>query len=445
VALGARLDTSTFEFFAQKRRCMLRIEVTNEGARAIEAVELDTHLAGQAMLEPARAANLDPGERAVLTVWLVPEVAGFQELKGELRVRDAAGETARFTFDRVLFRVGGGDGPHIPQVSIVHIDQSSARIVDNSRSQFAAPAPIGGLVGNGTWHALPIVRVPSPPPVRASEPPAPVSAPVSFHVTTAVAAYDVDATIAQGDIATVYRGRRRSDAAPVAVKVVDGAGDDDLMQAELRALRILAAEASPQRKHLPVVLDSFRTADGRTGTVFEELDGIDLVALRARLPGGIPEVHLLWLMRRVLSVLGHAHAHGIVHGNVDPAHIVVRPKDHNVWLVDWCWSVVNPAQTGEGFRCRNETYGPPEVALRKAPLPSADIYSLGKCMFFAAGGDPTRRTLPEGIGPRLARLLEYATTESALGRPQDAWRLYAELDRLREQILGPHKFIEFVI
>ena len=259
------------------------------------------------------------------------------------------------------------------------------------------------------------------------------------------AQYQVSSTIAPGDLSTVYGGCRTSDGARVAVKVVDDPADNDSMQAEVRALRLLLSEQTPQKKHLPVVLDHFRTNSGRAGTVFEHLDGYDLTTLRDKLPDGVPARHMIWLMRRCLSVLGLAHSRGVIHGNVDPAHIVVRPKDHNVWLIDWCYSIVNPAKTGESFRCLNEEYSAPEVADKRPPLPSADLYSLGKCMLFAAGGDPATGALPASLDERLQRFIKFLVVPSALGRPQDAWALYAQLDKLREQIYGRFQFEPFVV
>jgi serine/threonine protein kinase len=279
------------------------------------------------------------------------------------------------------------------------------------------------------------------------------SDPVFFAVTTGSGVYTVTETLALGDIATVYGGTRDGDGRAVAIKVVESVADDDLMQAELRTLRLLTGSAPespalpPQQKHLPVVLDTFRTADGRTATIFERIDGIDLIEARARLPDGLPDRHMIWLLRRCLSVLGHAHAHGILHGNIEPAHVLVRAKDHNVWLVDWAWSI-DPRGTGGGFRCAHDVYGPPEAKEKKPPLPGADLYALGKTMIFAAGGDPSAEgsgALPDAMAPELALFLRALVQPSALGRPQDAWALYARLDRLREELYGPHAFVPLLV
>ncbi|MBC7973778.1 MAG: hypothetical protein H7138_02250, partial [Myxococcales bacterium] len=147
-----------------------------------------------------------------------------------------------------------------------------------------------------------------------------------------------------------------------------------------------------------------------------------------------------WVLRRALAALGWAHKNGILHGNVDPAHILVRPHDHMLWLVDWCWAVVNPAKTGQGFGAINEIYSPPEVAARGNPTPASDIYALGKCAIHVVGGDPATKSLPD-MDPKLARFLRYLCVESQAGRPQDAWELYLQIDRIRTQIWGPHTFV----
>jgi hypothetical protein len=464
--LTAFVDVSTIGFFEVGSRCMLRLSLQNDGELAFEAVELHAEVLGDGRIDVVRSQTVFPGQRETIALWLVPKVAGFQELRGVLHAVDLMGDRWFCRFEGILFRVGSGEGP---QISVVNVDQSSARVVDNSKSRFGAAAEQGGVVGEATWQPIvlapisaaqaaelvPVLRelVPAHTPTRdAPKPPAPVRARsraggqhVAFTVKAGEAEYQISSTIAQGDVAMVYGGVRRNDGAKVVVKVADNAGDNDLMQAEVRTLRLLRAEESPQQKHLPVVLDTFNTSDGRCGNVLEQLDGYDLFELRERLPEGVPARHMIWLMRRCLSVLGWAHSRGVLHGNIDPSHVIVRPKDHNVWLVDWCYSIVDPARTGESFRCLNEEYSAPEVGQKKPPLPSADLYSLGKTMIFAAGGDPARCTLPDSMDERLQRFIKFLVVDSPLGRAQDAWTLYAQLDRLREQLYGAHEFVELVV
>ena len=450
--LRLMVDVSTLRFFEVDARCMLRFELNNESDLALARIELHAEILGGERLAPLALTSIFPGKSDVASLWLVPKIAGFSELRGVLHAVDLLGEHSFHRFDGFQFRVGSGR--ETSRVSVVNIDQSSARVVDNSRSSFApSDSSNTGLVADAEWRPLPLRSidatqaadlvpaliniVPPPPPQPQPQP----DAPVHFKIKTERADYEVTSRLAQGELAGLFTGRR-SDGSEVVVKLVDDRMDNDLMQAEVRALAILHAEDSPQRKHLPIVLDQFEVADGRLGTVLDALDGLDLNAVRARLPGGIPQVHLIWILRRCLSVLGWAHSHGVIHGNVDPAHILLRARDHNAWLIDWCYSIIDPARTGQGFRCINEVYSAPEVAERKPPLPSSDLYSLGKCMFFVAGGDPVALTLPDSIDERIARFLRFFVLESPLTRARDAWALYAEVDQLREEVFGPHQFTE---
>lgn len=461
------IDAQTLRHFAVGTRCMIRLKVENAGALVLDPVAICAEVVGGERLPKAHGAAVFPGQSAVLPLWLIPTLPGFFALRGVVQVVDLAGTPSYFGFSAVEFRVGeAGEGT---RVSIVNIDQSAARVVDNSRSQFApVGADRGGLVGEGEFHPVALqplapkeaaARCPElalaavdataggTPGATPAAPLLPIGARVNFTIRTERSEYEATAVLAHGDLATIYDGRRRSDGARVAIKIAEDSQDNDLIQAEVSALNLLRSAPSPQLKHLPVVLDQLHTRDGRQGTVLEYLDGFDLLKVRERLPGGLPVRHLIWLMRRCLSVLGWAHSRGVLHGNLDPAHIVCRAADHNVWVIDWCYAIVNPARTGQGFRCLNEEYSPPEVAARKPPLPAADLYSLGKCMFYVLGGDPRHKTLPPGepIPDPLQRFLQFCVLDSPLSRAQDAWEAYRYLERLREEIWGPHQFIELTI
>ena len=134
----AFVDVSTLSYFEAGSRCMLRMELLNDGVLALEKVEVVAEVRGEGAIAPAQTPALFPGARDVVSLWLVPKVAGFQELRGVVSAVDLMGVRAFFQFEGVLFRVGGGDGP---RVSVVNINQRSARVVDNSRSQSPARAP----------------------------------------------------------------------------------------------------------------------------------------------------------------------------------------------------------------------------------------------------------------------------------------------------------------
>lgn len=249
----------------------------------------------------------------------------------------------------------------------------------------------------------------------------------------------------QGDLCSVYEATadNRGAGKTVILKIARRSEDNDLLYNEARILKILWEEQTTHLKHLPHLLDEFKSDRGKRGNVLEYLDGYDLHAVREKYPDGIPQRHIIWIFRRSLSVVGYAHSRGIIHGNIEPAHILIRPHDHNVFLIDWSYAVHRPAESGEGFRALNEIYSAPEVRERRPPLPAADLYSLGKCMVFLLGGDPATNRLPESVEERIRRFIEFFLIPSAPSRAQDAWEMYGRLDKLREEVFGPHKFVEF--
>jgi hypothetical protein len=431
VELALAIDRTTLKHLAVHERGLVRLRVENRGAAPIPSVALAASLSGDVLPIAATPTALGPGAHAVITIATVPAVAGYHALAGELRVDGRA--VFRFTDVHLLV---GGDGP---AVNVINIDQSSARVVDNSRSTFGADGG-GGLLGEGDWEPIALAVVAEPAVVVA-----PALPRVDFTVRTETAAYRVTETLARGDIATVYGGRVVATGADVALKIADQSSDNDLLQHEARVLGLLLATPNKQAIHFSPPRDQFRTGDGRMGSVFDRIEGLDLNAIRetfqARGEPGLPPRHVVWILRRALAALGWAHQQGILHGNLEPAHVLVRGRDHMVWLVDWCWAVVNPAQTGQGFKAQNEVYSPPEVASRGPPTPASDLYALGKCAIHVLGGDPATKTMPDGIDPRLARFVRYLCVESQGGRGQDAWELYGQLEKLRAQIWGPHEFV----
>jgi serine/threonine protein kinase len=144
-------------------------------------------------------------------------------------------------------------------------------------------------------------------------------------------------------------------------------------------------------------------------------------------------------------VLGFAHSKGIVHCNVEPAHVLVRPRDHNVFLIDWSYAAVDPARTSEGFRTLNEAYSPPEAGERKPPSPASDLFSLGKTMVELLGGNVETNAVPPVVPDRLKRFLDFLLLPSPRMRAQDAWEMYQELSLLRQEVYGPKRFIELIV
>lgn len=115
---------------------------------------------------------------------------------------------------------------------------------------------------------------------------------------------------------------------------------------------------------------------------------------------------------------GYAHGQGILHGNVDPAHIMIRPSDHNVWQIDVL--DLKPASTGQGFRIPNEKYSAPGVAEKKPPQPSSDLFSDARCMAFAPGGNPETAEMPAEVDERIQLFISFFSKGGPMQRFRDA-------------------------
>jgi serine/threonine protein kinase len=269
-----------------------------------------------------------------------------------------------------------------------------------------------------------------------------------FTIKTPKREYRITSTIAQGDIAVVYGGDCLGGddfSGKIAVKLVEDPKDNDLFQNEVRVLRLFQTEPSKQNKHLPFLLDQFKTSDNRLGTILRYIDAYDFYSIREKYPHGVPAEHAVWILARLLSALGYSHSKGVIHGNIEPAHLMASPKDHNLFVIDWCYATINSLQTGDGFKAWNENYSPPEAKERQMPTPAADLYSVGKCIIYLLGGDIKNNSMPYLVDQRFQRFIQFFVRESSLQRAQDAWEMYDKLMELRTEIWGEPKFIELPI
>ena len=264
--------------------------------------------------------------------------------------------------------------------------------------------------------------------------------------TTGKREYWVGEVLADGDISTVYEGMcALSDGAAgeVVIKVVNDVEDNDLALNEIRILEKLHSQSAPQWKHLPLLLDSFMTDEGQQGIVLRKFRGFTLEQVRnhRNYREGVDRKHMVWMLNRTLSAIGYAHALGIVHCNITPDHIMVKPDDHNACILDWGYAASRPGETGDGFKVFTEGFSAPEVKEKKPPIPASDIYSIGKCMIYLLGGDVQTNEMPDSVELRVQSFLQWMAHESPLQRPQDAWELHPQLIQMIEELWGKRRFL----
>lgn len=129
--------------------------------------------------------------------------------------------------------------------------------------------------------------------------------------------------------------------------------------------RRLATLVGTRHEHVAEVLDVVDLGE-RCAVVSERVDGPTLAVLRvARPPLALPEV--VSLLGPLTDALVHLHRHGVTHGDVSPANVVLAASDRPV-LVDLAGEVAFEAGT-PGFRAPERLTGSPAS-------PSADVWSL---------------------------------------------------------------------
>lgn len=238
--------------------------------------------------------------------------------------------------------------------------------------------------------------------------------------------------IAKGDIADLYRAESDLILTAGVLKIARSARDNDLIKTEFEALKPLRGE--PDKRHhfanyLPPILDNF-TASGRAANVLGVADGFITLSEIQKLVR-LDFRHVVWMMNRALSVLGYVHRAGFVHGAINSDHLMYKADDHNLCLVDWCYSVFVPK--GNPIKAivkEHRADYPPEVLRKRVPGPGTDLYMLAKAL--SVGVDIPKRFRP---------LFDLCMLASPSSRPADAWAFQDKWKAVAEQEYGPPQFV----
>lgn len=250
--------------------------------------------------------------------------------------------------------------------------------------------------------------------------------------------YRIDEAIGAGDLANLYAGVDET-GKRVIVKVSRLAAVNDLLMQEAVVLADLTNGVSPSAdsfgRLFPPMVESFRVKhqrivqhvnvfeDRRAGNAVFSLHDVVL-----NFPGGIDPRHFVWIFKRLLMVLSYAHGRNWVHGAVLPTHVLVRPADHGILLVDWAYAV----QRGQRLRAISPAYKSsyaPEVFTGKASS-ATDLYMAAKCMLYILGD-----VVGHVPGPFLA-VLNACLLPNPYRRSPDALAVYDALEKAAKAVYG---------
>ncbi len=193
--------------------------------------------------------------------------------------------------------------------------------------------------------------------------------------------YELQQLIATGGMGQVWRGRDTMLDRPVAVKVLRSEyADDQTFLARFRAeARHAAALSHP---NIATVLDYGEATAEDTGEdvaflVMELVDGAPLSTLLTE-EGPLDPEAALSVLSQAAAGLAEAHRAGVVHRDVKPGNILVRP-DGSVKLTDFgiACSAGSVPLTGTGQVIGTPQYMSPEQAAGEQVSPASDVYALG--------------------------------------------------------------------
>ena len=155
--------------------------------------------------------------------------------------------------------------------------------------------------------------------------------------------YQVDVAYTVDGIYNAYPCQYRNLGRPCTsiLKVVRRPVDNDLAVHEAQILETLrrgwmARKFSP---YLPRLIEAFAYLRGGLplqALVLEAETGwYSLEEVRAAYPSGVNPKDMAWIWRRLLVVLGYAHARGFLHLAVLPGNIWIQPELHGLQLRSW--------------------------------------------------------------------------------------------------------------
>ncbi|MGC5172644.1 serine/threonine-protein kinase [Micromonospora sp. DT81.3] len=192
--------------------------------------------------------------------------------------------------------------------------------------------------------------------------------------------YRLEQLIGTGGMASVYRATDETLGRTVAIKAFHpgAAGSADVVRRESEK-RLLASLSHPA---LVTLFDAHLSNDDGAYLVMEYVDG---GTLEARIEQGpIAPIDVAALGADLGEALHVAHAAGIVHRDVKPSNVLLRPpliSDHSfrAILADFgiAYLVDTARVTTPGMAMGTAAYIAPEQVRGAEPTPASDIYSLG--------------------------------------------------------------------
>jgi serine/threonine-protein kinase len=196
----------------------------------------------------------------------------------------------------------------------------------------------------------------------------------------------LDSKIGAGGVGEVWRARHQHLEKTVAIKVIYPHLSSNV-HAYDRFLREAKAMAALEHSHIVPVHDFF-TLNDNSYLVMTFIEGQSLQSL-IQSRGRLHLKEALKISQDVLEALDFAHRNGVVHRDVKPSNILVKPNGH-AYLVDFGIALIWGEEriTKDGNSVGTGEYMSPEQ-IKGRPLDQrTDVYSYGCVLHEMLAGDP---------------------------------------------------------
>ncbi|MFT4977609.1 MAG: serine/threonine protein kinase, partial [Myxococcota bacterium] len=215
--------------------------------------------------------------------------------------------------------------------------------------------------------------------------------------------YRVEALIARGGQASVWRAKQEPLERAVALKILTPPPTrEDSEPFQERFLLEARTLASLNHPNIVVVYDFGEVRDGYYYIAMEHIEGVRFSEILRQRPRDIRRT--LRLIAQICSALRYAHNRGVIHRDVKNANILVRRSEEGeeiVKVVDFGivkLQEADPGITQEGVILGSPHFMAPEQIRGEAFDHRADIYAVGVLMFCAVMGRyPYRGKTPHDI------------------------------------------------
>lgn len=218
---------------------------------------------------------------------------------------------------------------------------------------------------------------------------------MTTDVKTELNNYDLEQEVGRGDLTIVYRGRRKSDGATVAIKMVAPQFTFDRLF--VRRFQDMARQAA-KLEHPNIVRTYEAGEEGDAVYMVRELIEARTLAQLIEEEGPFSPQRMLSIARQIAAALDNAHQKSVTHGDLSAYRIFVGPNEH-VIVTDFGQT---QAMSGTSLVKQGYAVGAPETIAPErvhgqGPSRQSDYYSLGILCYQMIAGEPPFTGTPAAV------------------------------------------------